>query len=207
MWNVFLTFPPESVIAFALSGIVLNLAPGPDVFFATASGLQGGPRAGAAAGIGVGLGVTFHVGLAALGLSALIAANPGALHAIKWAGSAYLLFLAWKSWTAPAASSGKRGATHPRRAFARGILSNVLNPKPVLFLIAFLPQFTNPAIGPLWQQILVLGAIFAATGAIITAGYGVLAGVLGSALAARLSILNRVAAVLFGGLALKLATE
>lgn len=207
MLDLFAAFPPGSLIAFMLSGIVLNLAPGPDVLFATASGLQGGPRAGAAAGLGVGFGAMLHVSLAALGLSALIAAHPEALRAIKWAGAAYLLWLAWRSWNAPAPAAGARGAVRPRRALARGFLTNALNPKPVLFLLAFLPQFTSPAYGPLWQQVVALGSIFAVTGTAITAGYGAAAGILGQALGARLSIMNRIAALVFGGLAVRLAME
>ena len=106
MLDLIAAFPTQELLAFTLGGLVLNFAPGSDVFFATATGLAGGPRAGALAGFGVGLGVVWHVTLAALGLSALIAAHPGALVAIKWAGAGYLLFLAWRSWTA----SDARGA-------------------------------------------------------------------------------------------------
>lgn len=196
--------PADKLAAFVTGGLVLNFAPGQDVLFASASGVQGGPRVGAAAGFGVGLGVLVHVALATLGLGALIAAHPGAQVAIKYAGAAYLLWLAWKSWRAGAAVEGGRGAATLRRAVARGALSNLLNPKPVLFLMAFLPQFTSPAYGPVWQQIAGLGLIFALTGTVVTMGYGVVAGWLRHGLANRLGILNRVAAVMFAGLALRL---
>lgn len=202
-----LAFPAENLLAFTLGGLILNLAPGSDVFFATASGLQGGPRSGAAAGLGVGLGAVMHVALAALGLSALIAADPQALTAIKWLGAAYLLYLAWRTWTAVAPGAPARGAVRISRAVLRGFLNNALNPKPVLFLLAFLPQFTSPAQGPLWQQIVYLGGIFAVTGTLVTMGYGIAAGQFGRAVGARLGLLNRVAAVMFAGLAAKLATE
>lgn len=204
MIDILLAFPPERLLAFVAAGIILNLTPGADVIFATASGLAGGPRAGAVAGLGVGLGGLWHVGLAALGVSALIAAHPGALAALQWAGAAYLLYLAWKSWTAGAVVLQGQGATSPGRAIWRGFVTNALNPKVALFVLAFLPQFTDPDLGPVWQQILLLGGLFTLTGTLITCGYGALAGFLGTALGARLGVLNKVAAVLFGGLAAKL---
>ena len=83
----------------------------------------------------------------------------------------------------------------------------MLNPKPVLFILAFLPQFTDPTYGPIWQQILLLGGIFTFTGTLVTMGYGVLAGVMGRAIGRRLGVMNKVAAVLFAGLAAKLVAE
>ncbi|MCB2094418.1 MAG: LysE family translocator [Rhodobacteraceae bacterium] len=207
MLNLLQAFPPETLIAFTLGGLALNFTPGIDVFFATACGLQGGPKAGAMAGLGVGLGGIWHVTLATLGLSALIAAHPEALRAIRWMGAGYLLWLAWKSWGAGMPATEIRGALPPARALIRGCLSNMLNPKPVLFILAFLPQFTDPAYGPIWQQILLLGGIFTFTGTLVTMGYGVLAGVMGRAIGRRLGVMNKVAAVLFAGLAARLVTE
>ncbi len=207
MWDLIQTFPTESLVAFTLGGLVLNVAPGQDVLFTTACGLQGGPRAGAMAGLGVGLGVVWHVMLAVLGLSAVIAAHPGALAAIRWAGAGYLLWLAWKSWRARLPEAAMRGVVSPGRAVARGFLSNALNPKPVLFILAFLPQFTDPAYGPIWQQILLLGGIFAFTGTLVTIGYGLAAGLVGQRVGRRMTAFNRIAAVMFAGLAAKLVTE
>ena len=199
--------PAQSLWLFTLSGVLLNLTPGADVLFATASGIRGGPRIGALAGLGVGFGAIWHVGLAAAGISALLAASPGALSALRWAGGAYLLFLAWKSWHAQPETGGGRGADSGWGALRRGVLTNVLNPKPVLFVLAFLPQFTDPARGPVWQQIVELGAIFALTGALITMGYGALAGLVRQRLARRMGGLNKVAAVVFAGLALRLVAD
>ena len=186
---------------------MLNAAPGQDVFFATASGIQGGPKAGALAGLGVGIGVLFHVTMTTLGLGAVIAAHPGALSAIRWIGAGYLLYLAWKAWTAPPPDPSARPVVRSRDVIRRGILSNVLNPKPVLFLLAFLPQFTSPAHGPVWHQLLGLGLIFAFTGTLITMAYGMAAGWLGMRLAGRMGILNRIAAVMFAGLAVRLVAR
>ncbi|MDF2141147.1 LysE family translocator [Paenirhodobacter sp. CAU 1674] len=208
MFDILATYPTEQLIAFMIGGLVLNLTPGSDVLFATASGIQGGPRAGAAAGLGVGLGGIVHVTLAALGLSALVAAHPGALGVIRWAGATYLLWIAVKSWRAGAPHMvAARGPIGPAEALRRGVTINVLNPKVMLFMLAFLPQFTRPEYGPVWQQIVLLGSIVTITGTLTTIGYGLTAGWLGARLARRMGVLNRVAAVLFGGLAARLVID
>ena len=204
IWDTLTNIPAAQLLAFGLGGLALNFAPGQDVFFASACGIQNGPRAGALAGIGVGLGVLFHLTLATVGLGAVVAAHPEALLAVKYAGAAYLLYLAWKSWTAGPVQPQAQGARRPWNIIRRGALSNILNPKPVLFLLAFLPQFTSPAYGPIWQQILGLGLIFAFTGTLVTMGYGVVAGYAGQVVGQRLRIVNRVAALMFAGLALRL---
>ena len=206
IWETLGHIPTPQLATFVAGGLVLNFAPGQDVFFATACGLQGGPRAGALAGLGVGMGVVAHVLMAMLGLGALIAAHPGALAAIKWIGAGYRLWLAWKSGHA-APQGAARGAVRPWNAIRRGALSNLLNPKPVLFLLAFLPQFTRPDYGPIWHQLLALGLIFAFTGTLVTMGYGLVAGWLGARLGAHLGVLNRIAAVMFAGLALRLVAR
>ncbi|MBY0138262.1 LysE family translocator [Paracoccus yeei] len=181
-------FPAQQLLAFMAGALVLNLTPGQDVFFASACGIQNGPRAGALAGLG-----------------ALVAAHPGALVAIKYMGAAYLLVLAWKSWHAAAAPEGRaQAARNPWAIVRRGALSNLLNPKPVLFLLAFLPQFTRPEYGPVGQQILALGLMFACSGTLVTMGYGMVAGLAGKAMAARMRVVNRIASVMFAGLALRL---
>lgn len=204
IWDTLANFPMQQLLAFMAGALVLNLAPGQDVFFASACGIQNGPRAGVLAGFGVGLGVVCHVGMAAVGLGALVAAHPGALVAIKYAGAAYLLFLAWKSWTAGQVDPRAGSASGPWAIIRRGALSNLLNPKPVLFLLAFLPQFTKADYGPVWQQILALGLMFALSGMLVTMGYGLAGGLARQAIGPRLGVLNRIAAVMFAGLALRL---
>jgi threonine/homoserine/homoserine lactone efflux protein len=198
--------PFETWVAFVPAGILLNLTPGSDVMFATASGVAGGPRTGAIAGLGVGLGSVWHIALAAVGVSAVLAASPGAMLVLRWGGAAYLLYLAISAWTTGPASS-VQGIANPASALWRGFLTNALNPKVALFVLAFLPQFTNPALGPIWQQILMLGLVFFVTGTVITASYGALAGIAGQALSARMGAMNRAAAVVFAILALRMVWE
>jgi threonine/homoserine/homoserine lactone efflux protein len=211
MIDILLSMPPDRFWSFLVGALVVNFAPGADMVFATACGIVGGPRVGAAAGFGAGTGVLVHIALAALGLSALIAAHPQALLVIRWLGAGYLIWLAWQSWRAGTTVGKGRGTPLGWQAYRRGVLSNVLNPKPVLFMLAFLPQFLAPvsdtAAAPVWQQIMALGGLFAVTGTLVTVGYGVLAGYAGRILAARMGVLNKVSAVLFGALALRLLLD
>ncbi|HEY0212867.1 MAG TPA: LysE family translocator [Paenirhodobacter sp.] len=208
MLETLMAIPLGTLLAFWVGALVLSITPGSDVLFATASGIQGGPRVGMAAGMGVGVGGIFHTCATAFGLGALVAAHPGALDVVRWFGAGYLLYIAWRSWTAARPDTGAvRAVLTPHEAFRRGVLTNLLNPKVMLFMLAYLPQFTSPAYGPVWQQMLILGGIVFLTGTLITTGYGATAGWLGARLAKRMGMLNRVAAVMFGGLAAKLVLD
>lgn len=204
MWEILTAYPPDRFLTFLASGLVVNFTPGQDILFATASGIQGGPKVGVMAGLGVGLGAVWHIALAALGLSTLIAAHSGALLTIKYAGATYLLYIAWKSWNSTSGLVPGKGAPTGWKAFRRGAVTNMLNPKPILFMLAFLPQFVEPALGAVWLQVLLLGAVFGLSGTAVTAGFGYLAGRAGHAIGARMAVLNKVAALLFAGLAARL---
>ena len=192
-----------TLLTFLGAGLMLNLAPGADVMFALASGARGGPRAGIAAALGVSLGCLFHVALTALGVAALMAAQSGLLDLIRWAGAGYLAWLAWRAWQAdPAARPVAQAGI--RRAIRDGAVTNMLNPKVALFILAFLPQFADPARGAVAPQLLALGGLFAVTGFFVTAAYGALGGAAATWLSARQRLLNRVSALVFAGLALRL---
>ncbi|SLN16082.1 Homoserine/homoserine lactone efflux protein [Roseivivax jejudonensis] len=195
---------PAGLLGFLGAGLILNLTPGADVMFALASGARGGPRAGIAAALGVSLGCLFHVALTAGGVAALLAASPAAFDAIRYAGAAYLLWLAVRSWRAGLATAEAR-AGGGLAAIGRGALTNILNPKVALFILAFLPQFADPARGPVWAQLLLLGGLFALTAFFVTALYGAAGGALRTRLARRARLLNRIAAGVFAGLAARLA--
>ncbi|MFT4014513.1 MAG: LysE family translocator [Paracoccus sp. (in: a-proteobacteria)] len=204
IWDTLANFPVQQLLTFLAGVVVLSFVPGQDVFFASACGIQNGPRAGALAGLGVGLGLFCHVAMTTAGLGALLAALPGALAVVKYLGAGYLLYLAWKSWHS--AGDDPRAAA-PRSRWSiirRGALSNLLNPKPILFLLAFLPQFTRAEYGPIWQQILALGLIAVGSVSVVTMGYGILAGYAGQMIGRRLGTLNRLASVMFAGLAARL---
>ncbi|KAJ57487.1 hypothetical protein ACMU_02990 [Actibacterium mucosum KCTC 23349] len=198
-----LSIPAATWLAFLAAALALNLTPGADVMFASATGLRGGPLAGIVAGIGVGLGSLVHIALAVGGVAALLAAAPWAFVALRWAGAGYLLWLAYKSWTAPAPAPGTAAISYGR-ALRQGWITNVLNPKVAIFVLAFLPQFADPALGPVAPQMAVLGLTLTVTGTFITCSYGALAGALGQRLARAGRVMNRVAAAVYAGLAGKL---
>lgn len=195
-----------TVASFVGAGVILNLTPGADVMFASASGMAGGPRAGIAAALGVALGGLLHTLLAAVGLAALITAEPLAYDVLRHAGAAYLLYLAVKTWFAGPPEPSE-GVVRLGRAVRQGFVTNALNPKVALFVLALLPQFTRPEEGPVWAQILFLGGLFSITGFFITAGYGALAGYAGHALGSASGWLNRLAAVVYAALAARLVLD
>ena len=204
---VFGLFEPHVLLTFLGAGIVLNLTPGADVAFTMASGLKGGKRSGIAAAIGITTGSLVHTVLAAFGLAAVLISYPIAFDAIRYLGAAYLLYLAWQAWTQTGSQSKSEGASSMRQAIAQGFLTNILNPKVALFILAFLPQFTNPQNGPVWLQMLILGSLFSSTGIIVTIAYGLLAGTLSDKLHSYQHPFNKITALIFGGLAARLAWQ
>lgn len=207
MWEVLTSFDPATLAAFIAAGLLLNITPGADFIFVSASGISGGPKVGMAAAIGINLGIVLHVALAAAGVSALLMAWPPAYDAIRYAGAVYLLWLAVQAWRAGDSVAPGHAAAGMARAVRRGFLTNVLNPKTALFIFAFIPQFTDPAQGPLWMQIAVLGAIFTLFGAVFSLCLGAAAGGFAHVLQARVRGLNRLASVMFGALAARLIWE
>ncbi len=202
--------PLHSLLLFIGAGLLLNLVPGQDVLYIAGRSISQGRRAGIVSALGIGAGCLVHISAAALGLSALMVTLPAAFNTVRYLGAAYLVWLgiqalrhSSRSLTlepAPAASAG--------RIFRRGMATNVLNPKVALFFLAFLPQFTSPARGPLAPQILLLGIIFDANGTVINVAYAVAAGWLGARLKTRWGSarwLNRAMGGLFVALGLSLA--
>ena len=174
------------------------------MMFISATGAAGGRRAGVLAGLGVSIGSISHAVLAAAGIAALIEANPWAFDALRYAGAAYLIYLAIQTWNAPPPAP-EQAASTGWRAFRRGALTNFLNPKVSIFILAFLPQFADPAAGPIWVQILMLGTIFSLASIPFTCAYGALAGLFAETLRRAGRTLNRLCAIVFCGLAARLA--
>ena len=161
-------FPTEILVAYLAAVLVVIAAPGPDNILAVSRGLSQGRLAAALSSIGAGLGIMFHTVAAALGLALVLQASPMAFWVVKAAGAAYLLWLGYKAIASRSLISFLPAEQQSLgRVFATGLFSNVLNPKPGLFVVAFIPQFTNPARGPVYLQMLGYGAIFAVLTAII----------------------------------------
>ncbi|HEY9039471.1 MAG TPA: LysE family translocator [Roseovarius sp.] len=168
---------PWVLLAFVPAALALNLTPGADMMFCLGQGLRAGPREAMAASAGISLGVLVHVALAALGLGALVAALPWLFDVIRWVGVAYLMWLALGALRAgPMRAKGRPMSAH--RAFREGLVVNLTNPKVIFFVLAFLPQFVDPA-RALLPQFMVFGAILGFGGLIINGAVGVFAGSLG----------------------------
>jgi len=179
-------FPTEVLAAYLAAVLLVIIAPGPDNILAISRGLSQGRAAATLSSIGAGLGIMFHTVAAALGLSLVIQSSPAAFWAVRLVGAAYLLWLGWKAVSTRSLISFEPAARQSLpRVFATGLLSNVLNPKPGLFVLAFIPQFVSAARGAVGVQMLVYGAIFAVLTAIIFALIGTYAARLSGWLARR----------------------
>lgn len=161
---------------------IIIAIPGPDMLLSLSRGLTQGRGAGFAHAFGVGLGIMAHSLLAALGVSALLTASETAFWVMKLVGGAYLIYLGVQQWRSVASSTLLNAPKAPLKViFWRGMLSNLLNPKVALFVLAFVPQFVragdgaNPASSPLVQMLL-LGAIFSVLTVIAYGALGAAAG-------------------------------
>ncbi len=198
------------LLMFFTTSILLALAPGPDNLFVMTQAAQQGRKAGLLVTLGLCSGLLFHTAAVTLGLAALFKASATAFTVLKLSGAGYLLYLAVLSFKAGAETGPLAAADRLSAAalYRRGIIMNITNPKVSIFFLAFLPQFADPSKGHLTAQFLLLGVIFMIATIIIFGAISILAGVFGehfrkSAFAQK--VLNRAAAGIFAGLALKLA--
>jgi threonine/homoserine/homoserine lactone efflux protein len=166
-WPVFL--------GFVVAGLALNIVPGADMTFIIASAARGGRRDGIVAALGVGTGALVHICAAVLGLSAILASSQAAFDLIKYAGAAYLLWIAFSLVRAKDAPANATPPVVPARLFRSAMLVNILNPKVALFFLAFLPQFVDPAASLPAVQILCLGLWFDFAGTLVNIGVAILA--------------------------------
>jgi threonine/homoserine/homoserine lactone efflux protein len=149
---------------FVLSGLLLNIMPGPDSLLIMTRSATQGWRAGCAAALGIGAGTFVHIFAAALGLSAMLAASSAAFTAVKLLGAAYILYMAVGLLRSKRQDDGAVTPALPRlpyrKIFAQGFLTNVLNPKVAVFFLAFVPQFINADAPNKALAFIVLGCIF-----------------------------------------------
>lgn len=204
---------------FLTAALLVNLTPGPDMLFVAGSSAVRGRRAGVLAALGVGAGCLLHVALAAVGLSALLAASATAFTIVKWVGAAYLVWVGVSMMGARARTAADAGVEPPvsrvaqgsSRVFWQGAWTNALNPKVALFFLAFLPQFIVPGAPRQALSFLTLGLVFTAGGVAVNIGVAVLTHRLRQGLSGRSGSalvgpwLQRAAGALFIGLGLKLA--
>jgi RhtB (resistance to homoserine/threonine) family protein len=157
-------FGTHDLALFIVSGLLLNIAPGPDSLLIMTRSATQGWRAGCAAALGIGTGTLVHVLAAALGLSALLATSATAFTIIKYVGAAYLLYVGAGMLRGGEGKPAQEAVTVPalpyRKIFVQGFLTNVLNPKVALFFLAFVPQFIAHDAPNKALSFIVLGIIF-----------------------------------------------
>jgi threonine/homoserine/homoserine lactone efflux protein len=196
--------------AFLAVAAAITLAPGPDNLMVLSLGMARGRQQGVAFGLGCALGCLNHTLLAALGISALIAASPVAFTALKIAGGLYLLWLGAQSIRNARESQPSRDAVpdaSAARLLVKGLVANAINPKVILFFLAFLPQFVDAARGHAGWQIAQLGLLFTLETVVIFGALGWFAGGVGERLARHPGVgawLDRVAGGVFVALGLRL---
>jgi len=175
---------PEQLAGFFVAAVLVTLSPGPDNLMVLSLGISRGRSQGVAFGLGCALGCLSHTTLAVLGVSALIAASAVAFLALKIAGGLYLIWLGAQALRSRASIDlSGRGAQAPgeslRSLFTRGLVANAVNPKVILFFLAFLPQFVDAARGGVAGQTALLGIVFTFQAALIFSAIGYFAGRLG----------------------------
>lgn len=153
---------PAALTAFTLVVLTMALTPGPNMIYLVSRSLSQGPRAGLISLTGVGIGFVVYMLLAAFGITAIFLAVPLAYDALRLAGAAYLLYLAWQALKPGGRSpfeARQLPKDSPRRLIAMGLMTNLLNPKVAMLYLALLPQFIDPTRGSVLAQSLLLGCI------------------------------------------------
>ncbi|WP_432124323.1 LysE family translocator [Streptomyces sp. C10-9-1] len=197
-------------IAFLLTALAVVVTPGAGVLYTLAAGLSHGRRAGVVAAFGCTLGVLPHLAAAATGLAALLHTSAPAYHVVKYLGAGYLLYMAWTMLRDRGALAvEERGEPRPAaRVVVSAVLLNLLNPKPMMFFVAFLPQFVPlGGLGSLGAM-LRLGGVFLALTFVVFTAYGLCAAAVRDRVLARPRVLTGVRGVIaacFVGLGARLA--
>jgi threonine/homoserine/homoserine lactone efflux protein len=175
-----LSFIPElpRLLPFLVAALLLNLTPGADMMYVVTRSVGRGRLAGVCSAFGISVVSLVHTVFAAVGFSALLMQSATAFQVVKYGGAAYLLYLAWKIWrnADSGAQIAQRRPASLANVFAEGVVTNVLNPKVALFVIAFLPQFVDLRWGDVAGQILFLGCLFNIGGTIINVAVALLFG-------------------------------
>lgn len=200
----------ETIIVFMGAALALNVTPGPSILYVMSRSVGQGRTAGLVSALGLGTGSLIHAGAAALGLSVILAYSPLAYTVVKYLGAGYLVYLGVQILLVRERQLPTAVLAHATltRVFWQGVVTELLNPKIVLFFLSFLPQFVDPARGSVAGQTLVLGLLFHVTGVPIN----MLVAVIGGAMASWVSqnpvfarVRNGLAGAVLIGLGVRLA--
>jgi len=204
---------PEQFFGFLSASLLITMSPGPDNLLVLSIGASKGRTSGIAFGLGCGMGCLSHTILAVLGISALIAASPLAFTTLKVVGGAYLIYLGWQALKSQGRLNAPPGVavqSTARQLFGKGLLANAINPKVVMFFLAFLPQFVATERGDTPWQLAQLGVIFTLQAALLFGLLGYFAGQVGRWLNRNEHAglwLDRIAGTVFVALGVKLVVS
>lgn len=196
-------------LPFLLTALVIELTPGPNMAWLALTGASVGKRAAFAATAGIALGLAAVGMAAALGLAELAQASPNLFALLRYAGAAYLLWLAWKAWSGQGElSPGHAHDGEAKRWFRHGVLLNLLNPKAALFFVAILPSYVDSTL-PVMPQTLVLSGTYVAVATLVHLALALLAGQAHSWFdkGNHATVLRRICAVLIAAVALWFLTS
>ncbi|AEV35763.1 LysE type translocator [Pseudovibrio sp. FO-BEG1] len=203
--------PIDVLAGFFTVTVLLALAPGPDNIFVLTQSAVCGRMAGIAVTLGLCTGLIFHTTAVALGVSAIFQASELAFTVVKVLGVGYLLYLAWGAFRAkpePVQQNSKVDHSSLIPLYRRGVIMNITNPKVAIFFLSFFPQFVDPSYGPVMPQFLQLGIVFMLSAILVFGSIAFAAGSIGDRLSKSVTaqkVMNRIASVVFVGMALKLA--
>lgn len=202
----------QSLFVFIPIALALNMTPGADMLFCLGQGTKSGPRAGLSAYLGIATGSFIHALAGGLGLAALIAANPIAFEVIRWAGVAYLVYLAYQAISCPIDQVAPTNVdrSYALKAWKDGVFVCLLNPKVAIFMLALVPQFVDPERGSILIQFLIFGTILSIGGTVINGLIGLFAGKISGVLTQNKRVargLQFATSFIFIGLAAKLAFD
>ncbi len=184
--------------------VIVEITPGPNMAWLAALSLSRGWQAGLAAVAGVACGLSIYGIVAALGVAAVIDSSRYLYEALRWAGVAYLLWLAWEAWSSADETTSVTGSHERLSAFRRGLITNLLNPKAAVFYIAILPDFVAPQASGILEQTLSLSAVYVAVATAIHALIVILASRLRGFVEdpARMRPIRRMLAIALAGVAI-----
>ena len=169
---------PSTYLLFIATALALLAIPGPAVLYVVGRSIDQGRTAGLASVLGITTGTIVHITAATIGLSSLVLASKVAFDAVRYVGAAYLILLGVRRLLTRGQeeAAGARPPRTLRRLYTQGLVVNLLNPKTIVFIFAFIPQFVDVGAGHVWLQILLLGLTFAGLGLMSDSLYAIVAG-------------------------------
>lgn len=200
----------STLFAFLGAAIILTIMPGPDNLFVLAQSITQDKKAGIATSLGLCTGLLVHISAAVLGISAIIYQSTIIFSIVKFAGAAYLLYLAWQSFRAKGDpfTLQQQNTQAYIKLYKKGILMNILNPKVSLFFLALLPQFVNPSQGHVAFQMLILGIVFLIQALVLFSLFSIFAGKVRQVIIGKPAIakrLNTIQGILFTFIGIQIA--